>query len=752
MPTWEEYWGKGGINDKKIASGAGDAVKSTKPTTSSNSGSSTSYTNGLYGSYANVANNSGSSSSSPSAVTAPAATQTNKGGQAQLPSWMGNMYSNVPGTDYYSTNPSNPNASKYYADGRPVPSVSYDYTQSGGGKFDGYVSPEQFQQIMNADKTTTQGNQALQQLMESWVKNGQATSNQSIYGNNPTTAPPVGGLTSSSTYKQPMQQGTLTPLATTPTMRPGYVKNAEVDNMALEDQLKYYASNPEEAKQEVLRAKGIWEQNKNNPQAQANASAWAKMMRQAAGIAEDDAAYGSVDPQQPSGGTGGGTQQPVVDPNQQPPGPLGGVGEVINNNKPLTDELMGYFKDLMNGIGGGGTNNAALQQQAQQQAQAIFDQKKTQYQQLIDSLKSGQANDLKNVTNQTEQATSELEDKTFQKWLESRQNVANRGLASSGASSEADTRLLLSRQKDLGNLYNTQANAANNINRSYTDKLNSAQATLAGNNLGQTQAEIFSKLFKDSQGSMSDQLKAVTDLLSKQFGYSQINPADYLKNSANIYATNAKTKLAYDKMDQQDRQFYDNLAQQNKELGLKAIQWQNDYGLKAAQIFGQDANGNPTLDARKMAAEMALKREQLDVQRSHNRVTESQGWARINQSDQQMQIKLQDMQNRANQFNAQMQNTAYKDQASALSQIMDTESKNMIDARKVLNNKNSTKEAIDTATTAYNKAAAKIESTQTILTDISKLPKGTLGDTGRSGNYDISDLPDDLGDFNFMGG
>lgn len=121
----------------------------------------------------------------PAAITQQAKPQTSPSGQTQLPSWMGNMYSQVPGTNYYSTNPSNQNASKYYADGSPVASVGFDYTQTGGGKFDGYASPEQFKQIMNLNNSgsmnTQGGQQSMQNLLQGWQKEGSLVSNSSIY-------------------------------------------------------------------------------------------------------------------------------------------------------------------------------------------------------------------------------------------------------------------------------------------------------------------------------------------------------------------------------------------------------------------------------------------------------------------------------------------------------------------------------------------------------------------------------------------
>ena len=713
MPSWEEYWGKGGINDQKIASGAGDAVKSSKPATTS-----TPYSSGMGYNYGG--SSSSYTSTAPTNTTKPSTPTYNTPAPATSYTGASNIIGNVAGSnDLFKS------YQDIYNSTRTPSTANSQLNTWGDSKGNVYDTTQMTPQQIFALSLFKDANPKASAILKGMGldMNGNPTSPTSNYSVNPadlaamnagkTSAPASGGggsLTSSATYKPTMQSGTLTPLASSTQYN---VNDKAFQDMPADERKKILLANPTLLQQELDRASKVWFANEGNPQAQAQAHAWAEELRQ-------DAAK---QPQQQ-------TQTPTGD--QQPPGPLDGVADVINKNQPLTDELMKQWQDLMKGIGGGNTaNNAALQQQAQQQAQAIFDQKKTQYQQLIDSLKSGQATDLKNIAGDTTLAESELEDKTFQKWLESRQNVANRGLAGSGASSEADTRLLLSRQKDLGGLYNTQSKAANNINKSYTDKLAAAQASLAGNNLGQTQADIFSKLFKDSQGTMNDQLKAVTDLLSKQFGYSQVNPADYLKASTNIYSTDAKTKVAYDKMDQSDRQFYDKLAQENQKLGIQAMQWQADYGLKSAQIFGQDANGNPTLDAQKFVADMSIKQQQADEQGRHNRASEGIGWAGVQNSRDSIAAKLQSINLQAAKFDKANEQFGLKFQGDTFKDIISTESRNLIDLRGSLDKdpKNeSIKKQYDSAVNRLNSAMAGLDN----------LAKTGLGSNYTGGNNTAS--------------
>lgn len=689
------YAARDAVNSAPAAS---TPTKTTTPSSSSSSSSSS--------------GSSGSSSGYSTTISQPAATQTTNSGNPLLASWMGNSYSQVPGTNYYSTNPSNPNSAKYYADGSPVASMGYDNTQAGGTtKFDGYGTAAQFQQAVQAGQSSDSN--AIDNLYKSWIANGQLTSNDSIY-NKPLTTP-ISNATTSANFstRAPAlygtQTGTMVPLAGS---KQYDVNDPEFLNMPADQRKQILLADPALMQKELERASKVWFDNDGkDPAKQAAAHAWAEELRQAAAAQQASSNMPTTTTTNPSTGTG---STPSVGAGGVPTGtPVSGVSGVINNNQALTDDLMKKFNDLLNNMNN--TNGAAAQQlqaTAAQQAQQAFDAKKTQYTDLINSLKSGQSTDLQNLTNDTSLATSNLEDKTFQNWLAARQGVANRGLASSGAASDADTRLLLSRQKDLGSLYNTQANAANNINKSYNDKLTAAQSTLAANNLGQTQADIFSKLFKDSQGSLGDQLKSVTDLLSKQFGYSQVNPADYLKASANLYGTDAKTKVAYDKMDQSDRQFYDKLAQENQKIGIQAMQWQADYGLKSSQIFGQDANGNPTLDAQKFVAEMAMKQQQADEQGRHNRASEGIGWAGVQNSRDSIAAKLQEISLSAAKFDKANEQFGLKFQGDTFKDIISTESKNLLDLRSSLDkspNNDSIKKQYDSAVNRLNSAMAGLD-------------------------------------------
>jgi hypothetical protein len=88
----------------------------------------------------------------------------------------GSMYQSVPGTDWWSVNPSNPNAPKYTADGKPVASISYSDQQT-GQNFSGYGNQDQFNQI----KSMSNNPSALASYMSNAVANNQLIPNSSIY-------------------------------------------------------------------------------------------------------------------------------------------------------------------------------------------------------------------------------------------------------------------------------------------------------------------------------------------------------------------------------------------------------------------------------------------------------------------------------------------------------------------------------------------------------------------------------------------
>lgn len=692
MPTWEEYWGKGGINDQKVASGAGDAVKPSisKPASSSSSSSSISTPASSYTGSSNVIGNvSGSKDLSKSYQDLYNSTRNNTNQNSQLNTWAdknGSVYDTTSMTPQQIfalslAKDGNQNASAILRgmgldmNGNPVSAPSYG------------VNPADLA-AMNA-------------------------------GKNPTSST---SQTQSSTYKQPMQQGTLVPLSNNPNdyaqggqyysppaATATKAQNYDVNDPAFqakpaEERKQILASNPQLLQQELDRASKVWFANEGNPQAQAAAHAWAEELR---------AAAANQPQQQPGAGTGTGqpTNVPEKDPNAIDFNDPAAVAQWIGNIMKQTTGAMGdpnsaYWKD----------QKAA----SDLEQQGIFNTKTSQYQNLLESLKNGQKNDLAAITGSIDSATNKIEDKSFQDWLAARQNAASRGLAGSGIASDQNTRLLLSKQRDLADMFTQKNTALNDVNKRYSDSINTAQSGIANTNLNAMQSAAFQKLFKDGQGSLNDQFKTFADLFNNSSKLNQSSESDKLKALTDKYSTDVKYKYLYDKLDSDTK--------------MKTAQLQLDwekYGLDVTKVFGQDANGNPTLDARKMVAEISQKAQQMAITQAHNAITEQQGWARINQSDQEMSIKLQAMENQTDQFKQRMKLDISKaddaqmgKQVDAIKSIMTTEGSNLRSLRTQLDSKNLTDAQKASLQSEYAQSLSKIEAAQNSMGEMYKFKTG----------------------------
>lgn len=250
-----------------------------------------------------------------------------------------------------------------------------------------------------------------------------------------------------------------------------------------------------------------------------------------------------------------------------------------------TDPYWQHIRDLANSLG-----------------TADYNQKKTAYQALIDSLQNGQKSDMDAILANLTSDKNDLKDKTFQDWLNARQNLSNRGLTGVGAGfqQDADTRLQLNQQNALGKLMAVANQNIGKTNAGYSEKLTNAYEKQAGNTEGAAQGAQFQTMFDSGSKNLLEVAKMYAGLAGKQMPYAQFDTTDLLNTNYN-----------YDKLATEDKQFYSKL------------------GLDATKIMGYDAKGNPTLDMDKLAGYIGnmptLDREKLQETIRHNGITEAIG-------------------------------------------------------------------------------------------------------------------------------
>jgi hypothetical protein len=521
---------------------------------------------------------------------------------------------------------------------------------------------------------------------------------------NPTSSAPT--VTNYASYKPPMQTGTLVPTSSNAAdyADGGKYASYNVNDQSFQDKTEaekqaIFASNPTLAAQEVQRAKQVWAENKDNPERQALAHAWADKVRGWAGLPADGAES---------------SYTPSVKPTQ----------DIVKDESPEEKFLKGLAERIDQSLKAISDPNSSVwagqKAAAETQAKAEYDAKLGSYQNLLNSLKTGQKNDLEAITNSLDTAKSDIEDNSFQKWLEARQGIANRGLAGSGLASDADTRLLLSKQKNLANLYNTKSAAINDVNKRYADQINTANTNIAGLNLPAMQAAAFQKLFQDGSKTQLEVAKIYESLLKEKMGNETTANSDAMKYSFEKYQTDKEYAYKYDKLNQDG---------QVKAAQL-ALDWKK-YGLDVAKVMGVDENGNMTLDARKMVAEISQKAQQMAITQAHNAVMEKQGWARIDQTDKEMDIKLQAMENQTSQFEAKMKLDKSKandaqlgKQVDAIKAIMTEEGSNLRSIRTKLDSKDLSDAQKESLTAEYAQSLSKIEAAQNSMGEIYKFKTG----------------------------
>lgn len=212
--------------------------------------------------------------------------------------------------------------------------------------------------------------------------------------------------------------------------------------------------------------------------------------------------YGTVDLNNYGMGSGGGSSSGGMD--------LGGMSAMDLLNMDLSpDEI------------------AALRAQAQITAKSQNDiqrQSLDTLQKQADNLWSGDQQRIKNIQADSQQ---QLENQSFQDYLQSRQSIADRGLASSGLAEDANTRLMLNRNDALAGLMRQTdaetADAKKNYDTNTTD-LTSKRALL---NDETTSNSIYQDLYNTALSNKQKQAQMKLDL------YKFMNPSGDTQYKAN---------------------------------------------------------------------------------------------------------------------------------------------------------------------------------------------------------------------------
>lgn len=289
-----------------------------------------------------------------------------------------------------------------------------------------------------------------------------------------------------------------------------------------------------------------------------------------------------------------------------------------------TDALMKQLMDIMNGQA---LNQQGLKDEADKAAAAQAQEQKAAYQRLIDSLINNQSAELEGVNSNLANSRQDLQDTSFQQYLQSRQGIANRGLAGSGLANAQDTQLLLSNGRQLASLGRDAQSKLSGIQANYGNKLADANAQLSGVNQNKISQDIYNQLFQQGSSALNDKAKIYADLIGKTIGYDKISAGDAAANqfkydqldveNKQFYdKLGADQKLDYEKMNQSDRQFYAKLDNDSRQFYDKL---KTDYNIELTKVMGTDANGKPTLDYLKLAEE--IRRNKADNQLGYDKLS-----------------------------------------------------------------------------------------------------------------------------------
>jgi hypothetical protein len=315
------------------------------------------------------------------------------------------------------------------------------------------------------------------------------------------------------------------------------------------------------------------------------------------------------------------------------------------------------IKIILDMLTGNQQSEADMQAQAQAQAEAQAKEQRDALTNLINSLNANQEADLSRINSGLANTKQDLQDKTFQDYLQARQAMANRGLAGSGLANDQDTRLLLSQGRTLARANQDALAQAQKVAAGYSQSLADARTKFANVNTSQIAQQLFQKMYESGSKNMTDRAKAMIDLLGKTMGYNT--------DMGNL-------QFKYDQLGQQDKQFYDKLDSNEKIAYAKmdnsnqqlAAKLSQEYNLKMTQFLGYDpTTGQPTIDSLKLAE--SVRHNQASEVNSANAIIE-----RANSNKAKLDQDMNEFIVKASQNADKLQSSQWSQQAKNLATII----------------------------------------------------------------------------------
>ena len=145
-------------------------------------------------------------------------------------------------------------------------------------------------------------------------------------------------------------------------------------------------------------------------------------------------------------------------------------------------------------------------------------------------------------------ARESLEDQSFQQYLQSRQEMANRGLATSGLAEGENTRLLLGRDRSMAGIYRDVDNDLNELTREFNTQKSTLENQRSQINDETTSEEIYNQLMEENKKTKAEQEERYLKFIDTLMPYIQPTANNILDNQTsrenNILNNTTKSAIA----------------------------------------------------------------------------------------------------------------------------------------------------------------------------------------------------------------